>query len=371
MKIGYDAKRLFHNKTGLGNYSRNLLNALIEYYPQHDYSLFIHKKYLDGSIYKYKEFVERIVLSEHLVADYWRTNDIAEDMINQEIEIFHGLSNELPLSMPKGVKKIVTIHDLIFQRYPDFFPFLDRQIYKFKTKSACEQADVIVAVSTQTKEDIIEFYGIDDERIVVIPPTWNKHYESQISIVYLEEIRLKYNLPEQFMLYVGAINSRKNLLKLLEAMQLLEMQDTILIIVSDGGEEAELFYAKIREYKLENRVFVLNGISNFELPAFYKLATICVYPSIYEGFGMPVMEALNLGVPVVASDIATMHEVGGDSILYFDPEDKEAMAMAILKGMNDNTWRTNAIIKGKSQIQQFSPISCATKMMEVYSTYTK
>ncbi len=366
MKIGYDAKRLFHNKTGLGNYSRNLLNALIEYYPQHDYRLFIHKKYLDGSIYKYKEFVERIVLSEHLVADYWRTNDIAEDMINQEIEIFHGLSNELPLSMPKGVKKIVTIHDLIFQRYPDFFPFLDRQIYKFKTKSACEQADVIVAVSTQTKEDIIEFYGIDAERIVVIPPTWNKHYESQISIVYLEEIRLKYNLPEQFMLYVGAINSRKNLLKLLEAMQLLEMQDTILIIVSDGGEEAELFYAKIREYKLENRVFVLNGISNFELPAFYKLATICVYPSIYEGFGMPVMEALKMGLPIAASNISSIREIGGDSITYFEALNVESIANTVSSLYSNKELQESLKMKGLEQVKQFSPEIIANKTISIY-----
>jgi glycosyltransferase involved in cell wall biosynthesis len=366
MKIGFDAKRLYHNKTGLGAYARNLIKALMKYEPQHTYRLLVHQKFFEHSPYKYKEFVEKTLIADHLVADYWRLADIKDDIESEALLIYHGLSNEIPITKPSATKMVVTIHDLIFLKHPEFFPFIDRNIYTYKTKKACENADIVIAVSENTKQDIMANYGIAAEKIHVIAPTWGSEYDVAVPIVYLEEIRSKYALPEQFILYVGALHRRKNISALITAYSRSNLDQIPIIIVSDGGDDEQHVRQTIYDTGMEGNVYILENIPNYELTAFYKMASLCVYPSIYEGFGMPIMEAMHLGVPVAASDIPPIHEVGGDSILYFDPQNLDAMADAIYKGISDDAWRTDAINNGKAHVQQFSPESCATKTVGVY-----
>jgi len=368
MKVGFDAKRLYHNKTGLGAYSRNLIKALLAHKPQHDYELFVHEKYYDNSIFKYKEFTKRTFVSHHLVADYWRIADIKEDIECEGIQIYHGLSNEIPIVKSTKCTMVATIHDLIFLRHPEFFPFIDRNIYTYKTKKACENADIIIAVSQQTKEDIISFYATAPEKIHVIAPTWDSDYEINIPIIYLEEIRTKYALPEQYIIYVGALHKRKNLANLIAAYHQSRLQDISLIIVSDGGDDEENIRKTIQQLHLEENVFIMNGIPNYELIAFYKMASLCVYPSLYEGFGMPIMEAMYMGIPVTASNIPTTREVGGDFILYFDPYDIAMMAETLYKAIHDSPWRDTTIPKAQSHIQKFSPKHCAESIVKLYGS---
>ncbi len=371
MKIGFDAKRLYHNKTGLGAYARNLIKALIKYEPQHTYRLLVHQKFYESSPFRYREFVDNTLIADHLVADYWRLADIKEDIEREALQIYHGLSNEIPITKPSSTKMVVTIHDLIFLKHPDFFPFVDRNIYTYKTKKACENADAIIAVSENTKQDIMEYYGIPTEKIHVIAPTWGSEYDVAVPIVYLEEIRTKYALPEQYIMYVGALHRRKNISSLITACSRAALDNIPLIIVSDGGDDEQHVRQTIQETGMEDRVFILENIPNYELTAFYKMATLSIYPSIYEGFGMPIMEAMHLGVPVAASDIAPIREVGGDSILYFDPHNLDAIQDTIARALTDSEWRTATIISAKSHVQQFSPKSCASNLMEVYKGLIK
>ncbi|HUM53397.1 MAG TPA: glycosyltransferase, partial [Chitinophagales bacterium] len=175
LTIGFDGKRLYDNKTGLGNYSRTLFNRLLQFYPNEEYKIFVHQKYFEDSPYKYKEYVDRTVISDAFSADLWRFKGVEEDIFKHGINIYHGLSAEVP-DLPQPMKKVVTIHDVIFQKLPKTFPFIDRQMYAYKTKKACHIADVIVAVSEQTKQDLMELFKVPEEKIHVVYPTWNKEY---------------------------------------------------------------------------------------------------------------------------------------------------------------------------------------------------
>jgi len=160
MTIGFDGKRLYDNKTGLGNYSRTLFNRLINFYPNEEYKIFVHEKYFEDSQYKYPYFTDNTVISEAFSADLWRFKGVEDDILKHNINVFHGLSNEVP-DLPKNIKKVVTIHDVIFHKLPKTFPFIDRQMYAYKTKKACHVADAIIAVSEQTKQDLIDLTKVN------------------------------------------------------------------------------------------------------------------------------------------------------------------------------------------------------------------
>lgn len=365
MTIGFDGKRLYDNKTGLGNYSRTLLNRLLQYYPEENYKIFVHQKYFVDSPYKYNDYVERTVVSDAFSADLWRFKGVEEDINRQGIDIFHGLSNEVP-ELPEGIKKVVTIHDVIFHKLPKTFPFIDRQMYAYKTKKACHIADAVIAVSEQTKNDLVEFLKIPDEKIQVIYPTWNREYEHDCSYVLKDEYFNKYGLPRDFVLYVGAISKRKNFLKLLEAMTLPENKDKNLVAVSNGGDEYEAAENFIYEKQLEGNVFFLKELPWYELPIIYHMSQGLVYPSLYEGFGLPILEALRCGKPVITSKVSSMPEVGGDACIFIDPSNVEEISAAINFIYYNLELAAEIRVKAMEQVQKFSPEKMTAQMMNVY-----
>ena len=367
MTIGFDGKRLYDNKTGLGNYSRTLLHRLINFYPNEQYKIFVHQKYFEDSPYKYPKFVDNTVVSDAFSSDLWRFKGVEDDVAQHEIDIYHGLSNEVP-DLPSSIKKVVTIHDVIFHKMPKTFPFIDRQMYAYKTKKACHIADAIIAVSEQTKQDLIELTKTPEEKIHVIYPTWNKEYEHDCSIVLKEEYYNRYGLPRDFVLFVGAISKRKNFLRLLQAMTLPENQDKHLVAVSNGGDEYSKAEEFIYEKNLEGRVFFLKDLPWFELPIIYHMSQGLVYPSLYEGFGLPILEALRCGKPVITSNLSSMPEVGGDACIFIDPNNVEEISAAI----NFIYYNIDLAmeVKGKAiqQIQKFHPQKMTEKMMQVYKS---
>ena len=228
MNIGFDAKRAFLNQSGLGNYSRTLIYSLLEYYPETHLSLFTTSKKNDSfynsvskqknvSIIEPKKFLDRKVNFK------WRSYGIASLLSKNKIDVYHGLSNELPFNISKFKgKKIVTIHDLIFLRYPKLYPLFDRTIYNKKFRRSCKNADVIIATSEQTKNDILQFYSIHPQKVKVIYQSCNKAFYKDISPGQLKNIRSKYKLPEKYLLYVGTIEERKNLLVILKALTIVK-----------------------------------------------------------------------------------------------------------------------------------------------------
>ena len=178
LRIGYDAKRLFNNFTGLGNYSRTLLANLAEYYPDNAYFLYSPKiAKNDETHFFLNSALFNVQLPKRGPGAYWRSVGIKRDLLKHKIQLFHGLSHEIPLGLEKAnIRSIVTIHDLIFERFPEHYPFIDRKIYSLKFRYACRHADHIVAISENTKQDIIEFYDIPPEKISVIYQSCHERY---------------------------------------------------------------------------------------------------------------------------------------------------------------------------------------------------
>lgn len=361
MKIAFDAKRFFHNTSGLGNYSRDLVRILSEYEPDNEYLLLNKNKSERG-----KEILEHpnVHFIETSKGNFSRQLKMGKDAQKQGADIFHGLSGELPLKWdPKPIKKVVTIHDLIFVRYPQYYSFFDRRIHFWKFKKAADMADKIITISEQTKRDIIRYLKIPETKIEVIYQGCHHAFKEQQSPELMQAVKDKYNLPERFILNVGTIEERKNLLNVVKAIKGTEIP---LVVV---GRKTK-YYQKIENFlkknKMEKQVLFLEGVSMDELACLYKLADIFVYPSFFEGFGIPVIEALFSKTVVVTSNTSCLPEAGGKDSVYINP-DSDLDIRAKLKFLWENeSERKRREEKGFEFVQKFNDEPIAKQLMNFY-----
>jgi glycosyltransferase involved in cell wall biosynthesis len=368
MRIGFDAKRAFMNASGLGNYSRTLIWSLTQQFPGHTYVAFTPGT---GNEWGH-ELIEsnrlKIILPPQLMRSFlssmWRSSFVSEDIRHEQLDIFHGLSNELPRRIPASTKKVVTIHDLIFLRHPEWYPFFDRNIYYKKSRHACKSADAIVAVSEQTRKDILYYFNTPEEKIHVIYQGVDNRFTDKADHQVVGAFRRKKNLPEKYILYVGTIEERKDLLTLVKAISKLDVK---LVAIGKRKKYAEEVDAYIKSNQLESRVIFPGHVTMEELNLFYLGATAFVYPSLYEGFGIPVIEALSCGVPIIATGSTALPEAGGPDSLYFQPGDHNDLSEKIKNVLNDSTLRSKMIQKGFEYIKRFRPETAAAKMMDLYT----
>lgn len=381
MRIAFDAKRAFQNFTGLGHYSRTLLSSIIEGYPEHEYFLMAPKKTdrYDVSAYSNAQVVLPTGIASNLRA-LWRANFMKADLKKLQVDIYHGLSNEIPLGIHNtGIKTVVTIHDLIFERYAHHDGAIDTAIYRSKFKYACKNADKIIAISRQTRDDIIAFYDINPNKIEVCYQSCNSIFQHLLTTEEKEAVRKRYQLPEEYFLYVGSVVDRKNLLTICKAMKLLMGKLSIpLVVIGSGGNYFQKVKQYVAENQLETSIFFLSEQeyatneprykNSLDFPAIYQMATAMVYPSIYEGFGLPVLEALWSAVPVITSNQSSLVEVGGDAASLIDPTNEQLMADEMYDIATNPTRRTVMIERGLRHAQTFTPESCAANVMKVYQS---
>lgn len=381
MEIAFDAKRAVQNNTGLGNYSRYVIEALCRYYPEYKYQLFAPRRRennrLSAVLGKNAGRTEMVYPSGSwkYFPSLWRTFGIPFDLSNdRDVRIFHGLSNELPLNIriAENVKSVVTLHDLIFRRMPECYHAVDRAIYDYKYRRSCELADVVVAVSECTKRDAMELWRIPEEKIKVIYQGCDESFKQGCAEMKKQEVRERYNLPAHYILSVGSIERRKNALAVVKAFhELLSAESRIpvdlsVVLVGRQTVYTDEIRAYIRTYRLEDRVLILSNVTFPDLPAVYQMADVFVYPSRYEGFGIPILEALNSSVPVVAATGSCLEEAGGPDSLYVAPDDIRAMSDALLKTLTDSSLRTSMIASGRMYATRFSERVQASQLMEVY-----
>lgn len=372
MKIGYDAKRLFHNFTGLGNYSRTLVANLAERFPTNEYHLFSPKlkKHRETNLFLENQPPFFTHDAGKVPAAFWRTFKMKDEIKNQKIDVFHGLSHEIPAGIQQmNLKTVVTIHDLAFKVYPKFFPFVDRKIYDIKFRYACEKADAVVAISESTKQDIIRFYDISEEKIKVIYQSCDSNFLVKKTDEERAAVLEKYGLPSEFLLYVGSIIQRKNLLTIIKAMEQLPNDLDIPLVVVGSGKA---YFKKIKKYlttnPIRNRIIFTKKIQFSDLPAIYQQAQLFIYPSVYEGFGIPIIEALYSGTPVISSPISSLPEAGGASSFYVDPTDSEAMKDGISKILEDSDLRQKMISDGRKYVRKFDAEKVTEEMMGLYAS---
>lgn len=372
MRIGFDAKRAFLNQAGLGNYSRNTLSSLQKYYPQYDYILFTPELRTDlFKEYPLFEIESPESLFYRVFKSFWRNFRISSMLKDLNLDLFHGLSNELPSSIHKtGVPSIVTIHDLIFMNFPDWYRRIDRSIYLEKVKYACSVAGKIVAISNHTKEDLIRQLDVNPDRIEVIYQSISERYFFHSVKEQKDEILAKYNLPSRFILTVGTIEPRKNQLAVLKAIDRNALGIPY-VIVGKSTEYKQQIVEYIHMNRLSDQVFFLHDVPDADLPALYQLAHCMVYLSHYEGFGLPVIEAMASGCPVIASSVSCLPEIGADAALYCEPKDEKGIGEMIIKLMEDENLQQELANRGKERARFFHPEYRVNAMMDLYRKVAK
>lgn len=388
MNIGFDAKRAAQNRTGLGNYSRFVIRILSEKFAGNQYHLYTPKPHR-------MPYLQEIPTLKHLflhfppqgiwsrIRSLWRVWGITKDIQKDGIQIFHGLSNELPLNIGtpeqrkmkaggKGCKYIVTIHDLIFIHTPQYYHWIDRQIYNFKFRRACRCADRVIAVSEYTKQEIMHYYHTPESKIDVVYQGCDPVFSQEIEEGKLQEVKARYQLPDKFVLYVGSIEERKNLMLVAKAMAKLNRRAAI-HVVAVGRRTA--YVDKIQDFLkaqgIDHLFHFYYQVPYADLPSFYKWASTFAYPSRIEGFGIPLLEAISSGVPAIGCTGSCLEEAGGPNSIYVNPDDAKGMANAILRTCTDEPLRQHMISEGKKYALNFSDEKLSHDLMKVYENLSE
>lgn len=366
MRIGFDAKRLFNNFTGLGNYSRFVVDALHREFPEHEYVLFTPSFSRRGetAAFQQEPFQVHTAPGPPLFRSYWRSVALAKAARQNKVDVLHGLSNELPLRRAAGLPMVCTVHDLIFERYPHLYSPIDRAIYRAKMRHVCRVADRIIAISVQTARDLEELFGVDATRIRVVYQGCAAPFYEQTPTPVRLAVREKYRLPDQYILLVGTLEERKNAALLLRALAAMKSRVPVVFVGRKTGYQPVLDEL-IRVNRLESWVRFLN-VDYADLPAVYQLADVFVYPSRYEGFGIPIVEAIASGVPVITTRGGVFAEAGGPDSWYVDPDQPEEMAAALTEILGAGAAVAARVSRTRSYINRFSSPQIAQSLMQVY-----
>lgn len=360
MKIAYDAKRIFHNYSGLGNYGRNLVEALAEYFPQHQY--LFYNPYQGSIPFQVSAGQERRpAISNKLYGQMWRRSLLAKQVKAEKADVFHGLSGELPSGLKKRkIATVLTVHDLIFLRYPELYKRIDRNIYKRKARQGTRDADLVVAISQQTRNDLIELLGVAPEKIKVIGQSCEKVFLENHAdrYVYLTK---KYDLSEKYALFVGTLEKRKNPVLLAQACIELGLP---LILVGRKTDYWNQFYNELAPSEKE-LIRPLTIKSNADLAALYQMSEVMCYPSVFEGFGIPLLEAMFSKTALITSRNSALQEVAGPGSFLLDEITLENLKRGLMHFW-DQDIREAAIGQNYNFVQQFHPRVIADQWMQTY-----
>ncbi len=382
MNIGFDAKRAYENSTGLGHYSRTLIKSLSNFYPTENYYLFASKitnKFLTSNYKNIIPFSPTNFLA-NTFKSLWRGKWVIKDLKANNIDIYHGLSHQIPIGINKtAIKSVVTIHDLIFERYPEQFSKINVHLFRKKFTYACKHADKIIAISEQTKNDIVNFYKIPENKIEVCYQSCDDIYRMEVSEKEKFRIKALYNLPDKYFLFVGSIIERKNLLTVVKAIK--KIKNTLalpLVVIGNGSNYKQVVKKYMHQNNLEKDVIFLsenddtNKLPSFkssaDFPAIYQQAIAMIYPSNFEGFGIPVLEALCSKLPVITSNVSCLPEAGGDAAYYVNPTSEDEIAAGMEKIYTDKFFADSMKLKGILYSQKFTQQKTADAVMNVYKS---
>jgi len=356
MNIGYDAKRAFTNRTGLGNYSRDLVDLMAE--KQVSVTLFspapdpqINWKVPEGAT----------IVSPSRAAIFWRSYGMYRQAQKEPIDLYHGLSHEVPLSIKKfPCPSLVTMHDLIYKRFPRYFGWWDRQIYDMKWKWSVQAADHIVAISQSTADDLLHFFQLPAKKISVIYNCVSDHFQAEDPPGQSDPADLP---KEDFVLFVGQHNERKNLDLLLRAYEKAGKELPPLVVI--GARQAIQLSDSVVQQRIHQPTLRYSGA---ELAAIFRRARVLVYPSRFEGFGLPILEAMQSGTPVISCRNSSLPEVGGEAILYTSEDDPRPLVDHIKRVAKDDKLYRDLREAGLDRSQLFSRQRHQREMLDLYRT---
>ncbi len=369
MRVGFDAKRAFHNLRGLGNYSRELIRGLS--LIENDWELFLFGPGLKKK--SFSTWSDELTNTTNVfgpkynpMSSLWRTFCLGPRANKLKLDLYHGLSHELPVGIK--TKQVVTVHDLLWYKIPQNFSFIDRFTYRKKLRHSLDRADKILAISESTKNDLIEIMGVQENKVQVHYQPCHHSFLSPHSPELLESYQKQLNLPEHFILSIGAIEPNKNTLYTVKVFERVKQKfpGLKLVIVGDGGLYKNELFEFIDTKNLRSDIIHFSFLNTVSLKALYQLCDAFLFPSHYEGFGLPVIEALSLRAPVIASSQDNVREAGGPGCLYVDPNELEDGVDAVSKILNNSEEVISMINSGYQYVQRFHWKETTRNLVQIY-----
>ncbi len=370
MHISLDVSPTAQGHAGLGRYAGEVARALAEHKNQLNLTLFYNRQgkaclpdYLNHLPYK----------TVNLGNKPWRMAVLLSQLIHWPmdknfgaVDIFHA-TNHL-LAHFSHARTVYTLHDLIFLHYPEYHLPYNRWYLTFSMPRYLQAADVIITPSECSRQDALKFYPLPESKIKVIPEAPSPIFRPTSDPAILSRVREKYHLPKKFILHVGTIEPRKNLGRLLEAFKplLVDWPNLKLVFIGKKGWLYAPFFEKLQAEGLQEQVIFPGFVAETDLPIIYQLATVFAYPSLYEGFGLPPLEAMACGTPVVSSNRASLPEVVGEGGLLIEPTDSMALYQALRQVLSDTELQAHLRYQGLRQAEKFSWHKTAHALIEVY-----
>jgi glycosyltransferase involved in cell wall biosynthesis len=370
MRIGFDATSAVSQGGGIGRYTRELLRALADVDSENDYRVFYASRTRPHPLPPLPANFHITPLPFHDIwlARLWHRARVPfpVNWIIGPIDIFHSPDFTLPPTS-RRTRTLLTVHDLSFVRDPESAaPGLRRYLEVVVPRSVA-RADHILADSLATRDDLIELYGTASQKISVLYSGVNDTFQPVRNPAALEAVRARYTLgAAPFILAVSSLQPRKNFVRLIQAFAQLPHPELNLVIAGGHGWLYDSIFAEVERLKLNGRVIFPGFVADADLPALYSAARVLAYPSLYEGFGLPMLEAMACGTPVVASTASCLPEVAGDAALLVPPTDVEALAHALNRLLTDENLRAQLIAKGAERVRQFSWGKSARELVEIY-----
>lgn len=372
MTLYLDVSAGVNVSSGLGRYSRSLTHALIPYLEKPP-ALFYN--YIEGRTKPIEGLPELPATRVKLGYKAWRMAVWMGQLTGRDfrrltpgVSVFHAMEHLLmPLNRQPKVPTVMTVHDLIFELFPEHHKTLNHLFLTRAMPLFVQRADAIITVSEASKRDLMEHYDTPAEKITVVYEAADAHFQPPTP-EKMAEVRAKYHLPERFLLVVGAIEPRKNYSRLVEALTILRQNhpDLKLVVVGSKGWLYEPFFQRIEALQASEHVIFPGYVPDDDLPAVYGAATITVMSSIYEGFGLPILEAMACGSPVVCSQSSSLPELGGDVVHYFDPLTIDSMVAGMDAVLGDEALQQKMRLTGPSQAVKFSWERAAQETIGVY-----
>ncbi|MBA2394969.1 MAG: glycosyltransferase family 4 protein [Ktedonobacteraceae bacterium] len=377
MHVGINAQLLSFSQNyrngGVSRYIRYLLTELAKRPGEHEYTVFVNGN----------EVVERLN-AHHAQVTYvsapwpesrpaarvaWEQFVLPNLLRQKHIDVLHSPVNVLPAWLPSHCAGVVTLHDLAFLRFPEVLTQAKRMYHQTFTVRSLRRATMLITVSESTRQDAHELVGIPLERIQTVYPCINEHFSNVIKDEQLSMFRKKKDLNEGYILYMGTLEPRKNITTLIDAYALLRQKYAVrekLVLAGGKGWLYDAIFAKVRQLDMEAEVIFPGFVADSEQALWYAAASAFAYPSLYEGFGLPVAEALSMGIPTVTSNVSSLPEAGAGVALCVDPHDVQAICEALYTSLNDTTFHQQSQRIASSIAQRFSAARMAEQTIAVY-----
>jgi glycosyltransferase involved in cell wall biosynthesis len=371
MIIGVDYTAAAWQGAGIGRYTRELIRAAVELGGPFRYVLFYAARGLPSSspyLADLRSLCQKfdhvravpIALPPRLLTIFWQRLRLPlyVELFTGRLDVLHAPDYALP---PTFAPTLLTVHDLTFLVHPDCFEPASQRYLSRTVPRSLRRASLVLVDSQASRSDLLRLFSVSPERVTVIYPGVDQHF-CPLSTSASEPVRQRLGLPEQFLLFVGTLEPRKNLVRLLEALQRVpDVPD--LVIAGRKGWLYEEIFATVERLEMQDQVRFLDFVDDADLPALYNLASAFVYPSLYEGFGLPVAEALACGTPVVTSAVASLPEVAGDAAILVDPLDTAGIAEGIRQALQQANRLRHA---GPLQGQRFGWQPSARALLDCY-----